>query len=271
MAIVIGVVIGLLLGLTGAGGSIFAVPLLMLVLQLPASEAMGVSLGAVAVSALVGAANQHRNILWLPAVLLTVGGLISAPLGKIVALHMTEWWLVLSFTLIAIAVAYRMFRQASSEPELAAYVRGGAPIEQQDSSLACRLSASGQFQMRPKCIAGLSMGGIVIGFASGMFGVGGGFLIVPFLLYLSAISMPTAIATSLAIITLIGGSGFISHLVLGGIKNPLLLIQVLVAAIVGMLVSGWFSKRIAGPTLQKTFAILLAVIAIVLLVKEFVF
>ena len=54
MSVLIGVVIGLVLGLTGAGGSIFAVPLLMLLLDLPINDAIGIALGAVAVSALIG-------------------------------------------------------------------------------------------------------------------------------------------------------------------------------------------------------------------------
>ena len=54
MVFVVGIIIGLVLGLTGAGGSVFAVPLLMMLLGLPVQQAIGLSLGAVAISAMYG-------------------------------------------------------------------------------------------------------------------------------------------------------------------------------------------------------------------------
>jgi len=60
MALFIGVVIGLVLGLTGAGGSVFAVPLLILLLSLPVSDAVGIALGAVVISALYGTISSLR-------------------------------------------------------------------------------------------------------------------------------------------------------------------------------------------------------------------
>ena len=72
MGVLIGLIIGLTLGLTGAGGSIFAVPLLILLLDLPINEAIGIALGAVAVSALIGTVSKWRtkSILWVPAIAL---------------------------------------------------------------------------------------------------------------------------------------------------------------------------------------------------------
>jgi len=81
MSVLIGLVIGLVLGLTGAGGSIFAVPLLMLLLGLPINDAIGIALGAVAVSALIGTLSNWRAqyILWIPAISLGLGGALVAP------------------------------------------------------------------------------------------------------------------------------------------------------------------------------------------------
>ena len=72
----IGVVIGLVLGLTGAGGSVFAVPLLIILLQLPMQQASGIALAAVAASALYGSLRNwgNRRILWVPALVLGTGG-----------------------------------------------------------------------------------------------------------------------------------------------------------------------------------------------------
>ena len=74
-ALGIGIVLGLLLGLTGAGGSLVALPLL-LSLHLPLRDAIGVSLVAVAMSAFVGAVPRARlgQVAWRPALLLVHGG-----------------------------------------------------------------------------------------------------------------------------------------------------------------------------------------------------
>ena len=70
------VLFGLLLGLTGAGGSLVALPLL-LSLHLPLRDAIGVSLGAVALTALIGAMPRARQgqVAWLPVLLLSLAGL----------------------------------------------------------------------------------------------------------------------------------------------------------------------------------------------------
>ncbi|MBL4868452.1 MAG: TSUP family transporter [Pseudomonadales bacterium] len=72
VGVLIGSIIGLVLGLTGAGGSVFAVPLLMLMLSLPVADAMGVALGAVSITALYGVIIRwrKRQFLFLPALLL---------------------------------------------------------------------------------------------------------------------------------------------------------------------------------------------------------
>ncbi|MBT5331673.1 MAG: sulfite exporter TauE/SafE family protein [Porticoccaceae bacterium] len=271
MAILIGLIIGAVLGLTGAGGSIFAVPLLILLLGLAATEAMGLALGAVCAGALLGAIRQRRQILWVPAAFLATGGMLAAPFGKWIALSISELWLIVGFTVIALIIAVRMLTQASRHPESTQQLRGsGVDQAEKQSGLACRLSSTGQFQLKPKCISGLIVGGLGIGLASGMFGVGGGFLIVPLLQYLSSVSMSKGIATSLATITLISGAGFGSHLLMSGATTVPLLLYVIAGAFVGMILSQGLSKKIAGPTLQKIFALLLIAVSILLL-GQFIF
>ena len=269
MSVAIGLIIGAVLGLTGAGGSIFAVPLLILFATMAPSEAMGVALGAVTVSALLGAAAQHKSVLWTPAIILAAGGILAAPLGKYFSLRINDTLLIGGFFLIAIFIAVRMLVSAIRQPEFARHLRANlvdAPLIHE--SLACRLSPTGEFQLKPRCLGGLSFGGAAIGFASGLFGVGGGFLIVPLLLYLSALSMQRAIATSLAVITLISASGFASHLILGGYAELGFVTEVLFGAVFGMLISQGVGTRLAGPVLQIIFSLLLFLVAIALLVSH---
>ena len=268
MAPFIGLVIGIVLGLTGAGGSVLAVPMLMLFVGIGATDAMGLALGAVAASAAYGVVLQRKNVLWLPALSLAAGGMLMAPVGKSVALMLDEIYLLLAFSLLAIFIAVKMWRQATLSPERTRVVRAGQTVEE-SSPLLCRLSPTGQFQLKPRCISGLLVAGLGVGFASGLLGVGGGFLIIPVLLFLSSISIRRAVASSLFAIALISCSGFISHLVLKGLPAQLPLISVLSASLVGMFLSQWLSRYIAGPALQKTFSAVLVVVSLVTVIQAF--
>ena len=266
MVLLIGLFIGMVLGLTGAGGSVLAVPMLILFLGVSATDAMGVALGAVAASAAYGVILQRKNVLWVPALALALGGMLTAPLGKYVALMVADLYLLIAFSALAFFIALRMWRQATLNPEQTQVLRAGhSPGD--NAPLLCRLSTTGQFQLRPKCISGLIVGGLVIGFVSGLLGVGGGFLIIPVLLFLSQISMARAVASSLLAIALISSSGFISHLILKGIPTEVSLLHILLASLVGMLLSQWLSRFIAGPMLQKTFAITLILISVVTVIQ----
>ncbi len=271
MIIVIGLVIGLVLGLTGAGGSVFAVPLLLLFTAMTANDAMGIALGAVAVSAMYGTATfGYKKVLWTPAFLLAIGGMLTAPLGKLLAININENLLILGFSGLAALIAVRMWVQTQKNPQQASVVRGGSLKDiNLPSNLACKMSATGQFQLKLSCLSGLIFGGMVIGFVSGLFGVGGGFLIVPLLLYLSQLDIRIAVATSLSVITFISTTGFISHLVFSPTLDWRTLGIIMLASIVGMIASQFLSKKLAGTTLQKVFAISLLFVSALTLMERF--
>lgn len=271
MLLVIGITIGLILGLTGAGGSVFAVPLLMLLGGLPMSDAIGISLGAVAVSTLYGSLRNLRNntILWVPAAILAGAGILTALVGKWLGTKIPELWLLVGFSVLAVIIAMRMLVTASRNPEAAQIVRAATLSTLPDSGLRCSLSFNGQFKLSPPCVSGLVVGGLLTGLLSGLFGVGGGFLIVPLLLFLSQVSMAQAVSTSLVIITLISCSGFISHLLLSTQTNMAInwvtLAWVAAGGLVGMLAGQWLSRLIAGAKLQQLFAISLLCVAFITL------
>ncbi|MBI4006854.1 MAG: TSUP family transporter, partial [Gammaproteobacteria bacterium] len=91
-----GIVIGLSLGLTGGGGSIFAVPLLIYGIGLPPVQAVHISLATVAVTALIGAVQTVKEhlLLWQPAVVFIIGGMIGAPLGVMYTKLIDGRWIV---------------------------------------------------------------------------------------------------------------------------------------------------------------------------------
>jgi len=275
MLVLIGTVIGLVLGLTGAGGSVFAVPLLMLVAGLPVSSAVGISLGAVATSTLYGSVRimlskkGARKILWLPGAILAGTAAAAAPFGKWLGLQIPEVWILFGFSFLASVIAVRMWLSANRQPDTAKVVRASNYADTPTPDLLCKLGMSGQFELRPRCLSGLIFGGIVVGLLSGLFGVGGGFLIVPLMLMLSPISMAQAVSTSLVIIAVVSGSGFISYLAMNPYNNWMLLGLVAGGGILGMMIGQTISHKIANARLQKTFAISLLIVSGVTLMRYF--
>lgn len=271
MLLAIGILIGLVLGLTGAGGSVFAVPLLMLLAGLPMSSAVGISLGAVAASSFYGSLRNlhHKKILWLPGLVLASSGAIFAPLGKWLGVQLPELWLLLGFNTLAITIALRMWLSASRNPQAANIVRAGKFADTPAPGLLCNLSKSGQFELRLRCVSGLIVGGALVGILSGLFGVGGGFLIVPLLLALSPITMAQAVSTSLVIIAVVSTSGFASHLWISTTNNWIQLGTVALGGAIGMLLGQTISHKIASARLQKIFSFSLFIISITTLARYF--
>jgi uncharacterized membrane protein YfcA len=79
----LGLIVGLLMGLTGAGGGILSVPLLVFILHLPVAEAAPISLSAIALSAGVGALLGLKNkiLRYKAAGFMEIFGLILSPIG----------------------------------------------------------------------------------------------------------------------------------------------------------------------------------------------
>lgn len=267
----VGILIGLVLGLTGAGGSVFAVPLLMLLLALPPQEAMGLSLGAVAISALFGSLSRLKSndIHWLSAAVYAAIGSAVAPLGNWLNRQTDAQVLMFAFTILVLIIAVRMWRQAQSSPQTTTLVRANLQKNNNEvSQPVCQLDTAEQFSVGLPCALSITAGAILTGFLSGLLGVGGGFLIVPTLLMLTGITMQKAVATSLVIITAISSSGFIAFLIAGQQVNTELLTWLALGGITGMGLGIILSRHISGPNLQKTFAVLMIIMAAASLLQQ---
>ena len=257
-ALIIGALVGVVLGLTGAGGSLFAVPLLILGLGVSANQATGLALAAVAASALWGVIVRlpRAEVVWLPAIVLALSGAVMAPLGRWMATQIPDTYLLIGFAALVVLVAVRMWRQSNSAPESAKVTRAltAKPAAEKEAAL-CRFSASGQLELKPRCLVGVIFGGLVAGILSGLFGVGGGFVIVPLLVLVTGLSMAAAVATSLAVIAVISSVGFASFLLLGDSVDMTLLLWLILGGVLGMLSGSLVASRLAGPLLQKGFVI----------------
>ncbi len=261
MILLIGVVVGLILGLTGAGGSILAVPLLMFGMGWTLTQAAPVALIAVATAAVTGTwiAWQRSYVRYRAATVMGVLGLVVAPWGLAAAKAVPLNALTLAFAAVLSVVAVRMLRQAAQTPSETAVVRAVvAGDDQPAKGPICKLNPnSGRLIWTRPCALVMAASGAATGLLSGLFGVGGGFVIVPALRAATELSMHSAVATSLMAIALIS-SGTLAIAVLQGFELPLrVALPFAGGAVLGMLLGRWLAPRIAGPRLQQGFALLM--------------
>ncbi len=270
MAILLGIFIGLALGLTGGGGSILAVPFLIYGLGVEPKEAVTLSLAVVSIVALYGAASawRHRLLEIRAAIIFAIGGIIAAPMGIMVGNRISDLTLVYAFAALMLIIAIRMFTNAIRKPSESRVVRGDFESgSENDSVTVCRYSADGRLRITTPCGLALVLLGLVTGFLSGLFGVGGGFLIVPSLMLVSAMGIHRAVASSLLVITIVGLSGTLSAWLSERPIDWVIMALFLAGGIIGMFIGRRTAHRLAGPALQKTFAVLIVCVAVYMLTQ----
>ncbi|MDX2182405.1 MAG: sulfite exporter TauE/SafE family protein [Gemmatimonadaceae bacterium] len=238
----IGVALGLLLGILGGGGSILTVPALVYVAGIAPKSAIAMSLAIVGVTSAVGAVQQWRAgaVAFRPV----AGFAVATMLGAFVGGRASAWvradvqLLLLAAVMLASATA--MWRGPVT-----------ARADRARSASPTLLAATG----------------LSVGVLTGIVGIGGGFVIVPALVVLAGLPMPTAIGTSLAVIAVNSAAGFAG--VSRGVVVDWMATSVATAAAVGaVLVGARVGRRLSAGQLRTGFAAFLVLVAIFLLWKN---
>ncbi|MEW2015243.1 sulfite exporter TauE/SafE family protein [Rhodococcus sp. SBT000017] len=242
LALGFGVVIGILLGLLGGGGSILAVPVLVFALGMSPTEAVAVSLIVVGAASAVGVLPKlrARKVEWRLAGVFAATGIPATFAGSAVGRLLPDTALLLGFAAVMVAAGARMLAERS------------------DTGTACRTSGSGINWRR--CAPRSIPAGLAVGFVTGLFGVGGGFLIIPVLVLMLGIEMSVAVGTSLVIIVANSAAGLFSHLS-GTSIDWAVTAAFAGTAIAGSLLAGHFGTRVDTARLQRLFAYLVFVVA----------
>lgn len=243
IALAVGLVIGLLLGMLGGGGSILAVPALVYLLDQDLSSAVPTSLLVVGLASLAGMAEHARagDVRWRTGVGFAAPGVATSFAGAWLNSRLPEDALLLAFAALMVAVAARM-------------------LVAQDRGAGSRRLEGGARR------AGAVGAGAGVGFLTGLLGVGGGFLVVPALALVLGLPMAVAVGTSLLVVVVNSGAGFVANV--GGAAIDVGLAATFVAgALVAAVPGARLASRVDEDRLRRLFAALIVVVAVAIVVQ----
>ncbi|MEJ5867657.1 sulfite exporter TauE/SafE family protein [Pseudokineococcus sp. 5B2Z-1] len=241
LLVVLGLAVGVLLGLLGSGGSILAVPVLVYVAGLPLSQAIPVSLVVVGAASATAVLPRLRRVQWRIAAVMGAAGAGAAYGGTALGRLLPESAVLLGFAAVMVAAGARMLRRTDEHA-------GGS----------CALPGGGVDWRH--CLVRAVGAGAAVGFLTGLFGVGGGFLLVPALTLLLGLPMVAAVPTSLVVVLLNAVVGFAAHA--GGTDVDWTRAAVFAgAAVAGSLAAGRLASRVDGSRLRRAFAVVVLLVA----------
>jgi uncharacterized protein len=278
-AVGLGILIGASLGALGGGGSILTVPALVYILGESAHAAITESLVIVGITSIVAAVGhaRARHVRWGSGIAFGLVGAASSYAGTAVNRHVNPNALLLAFAALIVVVSAGMLRRARAQtrvsawPEPVAAVAGarfpsaaaaGSSLQSPpDGGPASAASVPGcDRAARSNVALKIITVGLAVGFLTGLFGVGGGFVIVPALVMALGYDMPIAVGTSLLIIAVNSAASLAaragSEALHWSVITPFT-----VAAIAGSLGGKSIADQVPSTILTKAFVALLIAVA----------
>ena len=237
------VVIGVTLGMLGAGGSILTVPVFAYVFGFEAKDAIAMGLPVVGATSLAGAVGhwRERNVDWHAVAVFGPLAMLGALGGARLARLVSGSFQLAVLGILMLASGALMLRDAGP----------GDP------------GGRGPLAGRPRYVA-LGGAGLGVGLLTGLAGVGGGFLIVPALVLVVGVGMKRAVGTSLVVIALSTTAAAVGYHGQATISWRVVTLFTGLA-IVGAVVGSKAVKRVPAVTLRRAFgALVLAVAAFIL-------
>lgn len=252
------ILIGLSLGLIGGGGSILAVPILVYLFKVNPEHATSYSLFIVGITSMIGSFTHYKlgNLKIKSALVFTVPSILSLLLVRKIILPIIPNTLffigdleVSKDLLIMIVFAFLMIATSVSMIKKSKKTKEAKEIN----------------------FLFLALIGLFVGLIIGFLGAGGGFLIIPALLFFADLPMKQAVGTSLFIIFINSIIGFGGDM-LGGVElNYKFLFVISMMAILGLFIGTKLSKKIDGAKLKPAFGWFVLVMGLYIIAKEIFF
>ena len=251
LAVLSGGLVGFTLGLIGGGGSILATPLLLYVVGLAPHEAIGTGALAVSVNAFANFGGHARagNVRWRNAILFALVGVLGAAIGSSLGKHFDGSRLLFLFAILMVLVGVLMLRRGRHDA-----ARGGAAVEPAPSV---------------RGVVMVVLAALAVGTLSGFFGIGGGFLIVPGLLFSTGMPMIFAVGSSLLAVGSFGLTTAANYASSGLVNWPVAG-EYIAGGLAGGLLGMTLAVRLAArrATLSQVFAALVFAVAAYMLYRN---
>jgi uncharacterized membrane protein YfcA len=243
------ILIGILLGLLGGGGSILTVPVLVYLAGLSTKSAIVTSLVVVCITSFIAVVNHAKagRVCWKTGTTFGMAGMAGAFMGGRIAAYIPDPILLVLFASVMLAASLAMIRNKKGKESTR---QVGEPLCPQNLPVAAIL-----------------FDGLLVGLITGLVGVGGGFLLVPALNYLAGLPMHAAIGTSLFIIVIQAIAALAGHASHFEINLPLTAL-VTGCAIMGSFIGSQLSGKISSEYLKRGFGIFVFLLGSFLLYKE---
>ncbi|MCK6648402.1 MAG: sulfite exporter TauE/SafE family protein [Bacteroidia bacterium] len=256
------VLIGVSLGLIGAGGSILTIPVLVYLLGIAPVNATSYSLFIVGISAFIGGLRYLKNNL------ICIKTVIVFGIPSVLSIFLTRKYLLhrIPDHLFNIG-SFEITKNAALMLLLAILMVVASFTMIRKQKILRSDERSNNFEYRYFLIF---QQGIIVGALVGLVGAGGGFLIIPALVMLAKLPMKSAIGTSLAIVALNSSIGFLSDFGTHEFNWGFLLLFTSLA-IVGIMIGSYLSKFISGTKLKPAFGWFILVMGAYIITKELFF
>jgi uncharacterized membrane protein YfcA len=258
---ILAVAVGITLGLVGSGGSILSVPILVYIMGIEPVLATAYSLFIVGCSALFGGIQKAQQQL------VDFQKVISFGIPSIVAVFLTRKLIIPNVPDVIFATDFFTLHKSVMIMVLFSIVMIFAATRMITTQNVTNLSDDNQTQNYGKII---TQGGL-IGCTAGFVGAGGGFLIIPALLFLTKIPMKKAIGTSLIIVAFQSLIGFIGDIRPEQDLDWKVLLIFTSCAILGILIGNQLSKKIDGSKLKTAFGWFVLSMGVYIIMKELFF
>jgi len=273
----LGFLIGVSLGALGGGGSILAVPILVYAAGESPQAATTTSLIIVGAASILGmfAHLRARRVRVLPGILFGLAGVGGSVLGTQLNRSVNENVLLLAFAALMLVAAWRMWanqtepgaadedveRRPEIEPTGGVQVMTRAPATRTESTRTeSTRTESTRTRVTGTVVVKVLLAGSVVGFITGFFGVGGGFVVVPALVLALRFDMAEAVGTSLLVIAINSAVALAGRVGNAGVDWAVAAPFTL-AALLGVSVGKTIADRLPTVTLVRWFVGLLAVLA----------
>lgn len=246
------IIIGVLLGLLGGGGSILTVPALVYLADIPAKSAISMSLIVVGCTSVIAVYNHARkkHVCWKTGAIFGSAGMLGAFLGGRLTVHVPEALLLVLLGIVMLIASFSMILAKKT------------PLANDNNDLDNTAFCPAELP-----IFAILLDGFFLGVITGLVGVGGGFLLVPALTHLASLPVHAAIGTSLFIIALQSMAGLMGQAASINI-NTELTILITCLAIFGSFIGSKVAHRLPASLLKQGFGYFILLLGGWLLYKE---